>query len=125
MTWSGFVLLDPEMWIHTNPRLLRLLTGSFAASMAIWPFILIRDEKMKNNPALIRHECIHLRQQKELLLLFFYIWYLAEYLFRLIQYKNHQRAYRKISFEREAYLYEADPDYLKRRKNFAFLRFLF
>lgn len=74
---------------------------------------------------MIQHECIHLRQQKEMLLLFFYIWYLAEYLIRLIQYKNHHRAYRKISFEREAYLYEADPDYLKRRKNFAFLRFLF
>jgi len=37
------------------------------AAMAIFPFILLHDKKMKENKVLINHERIHLRQQVELL----------------------------------------------------------
>jgi hypothetical protein len=65
-----------------------------------------------------------LRQQLELLVIPFFIWYFIEYLFRLIQYKKADLAYRNISFEREAYANEKDLEYLKNRPLFKSLDFL-
>lgn len=101
-----------------------LLNVSFlwVEGMALFPFILVRI-----NPCsrfLINHEQIHLRQQVELGLIVFYIWYFAEYLIRLIQYKKHYLAYLHISFEREAYQHQADLDYLKKRRLWAFWGYL-
>lgn len=92
--------------------------------MAIFPFILLRDKDLRLNQILINHERIHLRQQLELLILPFYIWYFIEYFIRLIQYKNAHQAYLNISFEREAYCNEEDLEFLQNRKLFNFLRFL-
>lgn len=92
--------------------------------MAIFPFILLRDKDLRLNHRLINHERIHLRQQLELLIIPFYIWYFIEYLFRLIQYKNAHQAYMNISFEREAYQNDEDLEFLQNRKLFNFLRFL-
>lgn len=72
----------------------------------------------------MNHERIHLRQQLELLIVFFFIWYLTEYLIRLIQYKDSYKAYNKISFEREAYANEQKLGYLKKRKWWGFRRYL-
>ena len=73
----------------------------------------------------ICHERIHTAQQRELLFIPFYIAYLAEWLLRLVQYRNFNNAYRNISFEREAYSNETDTTYLDRRKYFAWCNFLF
>ncbi len=72
----------------------------------------------------MNHEKIHLRQQIELLVIFFYVWYGLEFLFRFLQYKNRHKAYRNISFEREAYHYESDSNYLERRNPFTFIKFI-
>jgi len=56
---------------------------------------------------------------KELLYLPFYIIYLFEWLFLLFKYFDSRKAYKNISFEKEAYTYEEDLGYLKRRKHFA------
>jgi len=72
----------------------------------------------------MNHERIHLRQQLELLILPFYVWYFVEYLFRLVQFKDRKMAYRNISFEREAYENEKDLGYLKGRSFWRFLRYL-
>ncbi len=77
-----------------------------------------------DHPLLLNHERIHLRQQAELLILPFYVWYVLEYFVRLLAYKNKKEAYRNISFEREAYANESDPDYLKHRKFWSFLKYL-
>lgn len=90
--------------------------------MALFPFILVKNKAV--GPILLNHECIHLRQQLELGLVFFYVWYLAEYLVRLIQYRTHDLAYRHISFEQEAYRNEGDLVYLKKRKFWAFLKYV-
>jgi hypothetical protein len=87
-----------------------------AAGMALFPFILVKRTKYKNNKAFINHEKIHLVQQLELLILGFYVLYLLNYLVNLFKYKNHQKAYLNIIFEREAYSMESDLSYLKRRK---------
>jgi len=92
--------------------------------MAFFPFILIKDKKLVHNTTLLNHERIHLCQQAELLILPFYIWYIIEYLIRLIIYKNKQQAYRNISFEREAYANENSMEYLNKRKLWTFLKYI-
>jgi hypothetical protein len=72
----------------------------------------------------MNHEKIHLKQQIKLLWIFFFIWYLSEYIIRLIQYKNHHKAYRNISFEKEASQNEENLKYLTNRKIFSFLKFI-
>ena len=90
--------------------------------MAIFPFILIKDKYRINDPVLIRHETIHLRQQLEMLVFPFYVIYLINYLFNLLKYKNTRLAYRNIIFEREAYQHDREPDYLTRRKFWAWIK---
>lgn len=69
---------------------------------------------------LINHERIHSAQMRELLYIPFYILYVAEWLILLFRYcGNFQKAYRNISFEREAYLNERNLHYLRTRKRFA------
>ncbi len=71
--------------------------------------------------ALLRHEQIHTRQMLEMLVVGFYLWYVAEWLVRLMMRGN---AYRSISFEREAYSCMHDPDYLRHRRPYAWVRFI-
>jgi hypothetical protein len=92
--------------------------------MAVFPFVLIKYDLDKVNKIFVNHEKIHITQQKEMLILPFFIWYFLEYLFRLIQYKNKDLAYRNISFEREAYAKESDFEYLKNRSFFQFLNYI-
>ena len=73
----------------------------------------------------VNHERIHTRQQKELLFIPFYIFYILEWLLRLLQYRNQNKAYMNISFEREAYRYGHDLEYLQRRKAFSWVKFIF
>ena len=94
-----------------------------AAGMALFPFILVKSQKLKLNKAVINHENIHLRQQLELLLLPFYTLYLLNYLLNLVYYRHHDKAYRNIVFEREAYANERNFDYLKHRGFWAWTRF--
>ncbi|PXY43273.1 FHA domain-containing protein [Flavobacterium hydrophilum] len=94
------------------------------SGMAVFPFILVKYDFNKTNGVFLNHEKIHLRQQLEMLVVPFFIWYILEYLIRLIQYKNKDLAYRNISFEREAYSNEIDLSYLKRRSFFKFLHYI-
>ena len=100
-------------------------TISFGKSygIALFPFVFLRRE-LKITPRILRHEKIHLRQQLELLILPFYIWYLLEFLYRLFQYKNSSLAYGNISFEREAYSNDRNVQYLVKRKSYSFFKYL-
>ncbi|MFW0714464.1 hypothetical protein [Pedobacter sp. N23S346] len=95
-----------------------------AAGMAIFPFILLKNEKLKQDWSIINHEKIHLRQQLELLILPFYILYLINYLINLIRYRDHHTAYLKIIFEKEAYQHDLDPEYLKNSNWYGWLRMI-
>ena len=64
------------------------------------------------------HERIHAVQQKELLYLPFFIWYVIEWLILLVRFRNGKKAYYNIRFEKEAYNHQNDLDYLKKRKHF-------
>jgi len=100
-----------------------IIARSFSA-VTIYPFIFVRHDNCKSDFVLINHEKIHIQQQKELLWIGFFIWYLLEYFFKLIYYRNSYIAYRNISFEKEAYANEYDLDYLKKRKSFSNFHFL-
>lgn len=93
--------------------------------IALFPFIILNSKlSLERQETLINHEKIHLRQQLELLVLPFYILYLANYIINLLVYKNHQKAYRNIIFEKEAFENEKRNDYLKSRKIWAFINFI-
>lgn len=93
-------------------------------AMALYPFIILKTNTLKTDSVLINHERIHLRQQLELLVFPFYVFYALEFLCRLIQYKQWHEAYRAISFEREAYAKENSNEYLKQRPFWSFLKYL-
>lgn len=93
-------------------------------AIALFPFVFVRDKALATHPVLLQHERIHLRQQAELLILPFYIWYLIEYGMGYLKYKDQKTAYCNISFEREAYANETDMGYIKRRRFFGFLKYL-
>lgn len=82
--------------------------------MALFPFILVK-RNYTHDPTLVNHEKIHLRQQLELLLVFFYLAYVVEWLFK---------GYEGISFEREAHENEKDLGYLKSRGFWRFLKYI-
>lgn len=93
-------------------------------SITLFPFIFARKEYEPLGMRTIIHENIHLKQQIELLIVFFYLWYGIECLVRLIRYKSFHKAYRNISFEREAYNNEYDDEYLGVRKPYEWVYYL-
>jgi hypothetical protein len=94
------------------------------SGIALFPFVFVRDKTLGKHPVFLNHERIHLRQQAELLILPFYIWYITEYVIRRLHYPTQKDAYRNISFEREAYANEGNMEYLNGRKFWSFLRYL-
>lgn len=65
------------------------------------------------------HEAIHTAQMKEMLFVFFYLAYVAEWLYHLCRCGNAKVAYFHISFECEAYKKQNDTGYLERRRHYA------
>lgn len=101
----------------------KLLKNTKINGITLYPFIFIKNPDDRKNEVLINHEKIHLRQQLELLIIFFYLAYIAEYYYHLFKLKNAHQAYHAISFEREAYCNELDLKYLKKRKPWAFRKY--
>jgi len=94
------------------------------AGITLYPFVLLKYKHYKEDKCLMNHEDIHLRQQAEMLVLPFYFFYLLNYALNWLKYRNHHEAYLNICFEREAYKHEQELFYLKKRRFFAFLKFL-
>ena len=92
--------------------------------ITFFPFVFLKHKHLKSDMNIVNHEKIHLRQQLELLVLPFYVWYSVEFLIRLLVYKNWTKAYQNISFEREAYTNEKDLNYLQSRSLWKFIGYL-
>ncbi|MBM0658797.1 hypothetical protein [Capnocytophaga genosp. AHN8471] len=92
------------------------------AGITLYPFVFTNNPRLLEDPQFINHERIHLAQQRELLVIFFYIWYLIDFGIKYLKYKDKYLAYRNIIFEREAYENDNNLHYLKTRKLYAFLR---
>lgn len=101
----------------------KLLPSKNFEAINLFGFVFVRkciilDDQMK------RHEAIHTEQMKYMGYVFFYLWYGIEWLVRLIQYQNTQKAYFNISFEREAYINDKQIDYTRIRSPYAWTRYL-
>ncbi len=102
------------------------ILGKRYGAMCLVPFLLVApgvDLTLEGET--MNHERIHARQQLEMGWIFFFIWYLVEYLVRLMACKSHGRAYLNLSHEREAYAHAGDPGYLTHRRPYAWLNYLF
>lgn len=94
------------------------------SGLTFFPFIFLKEKRYLNNVVTINHEKIHIRQQVELLVIPFYILYFGNLGYNYLKYRNFQKAYRNIVFEREAYANEKNLDYLKSRSFWGFLYYL-
>jgi hypothetical protein len=93
-------------------------------AMNLFGLILFVRKGAKMSSEDMNHEEIHSAQWRELLYIGFLLWYVLEWLVRLIQYRNFDKAYRNISFEREAYANDDNLTYLETRRRFAFVKYL-
>lgn len=91
----------------------KILFDKNVQGLALYPFIFLRKD-VADDPYVINHEKIHLRQQKEMLVIFFYIWYLIELVFK---------GYYQICFEQEAYKNDKNLMYLQNRDFWSFLKY--
>jgi len=103
-----------------------LLTGrpTQTRAIAIYPFILVRSKEVIE-PWILNHEKIHLQQQRELLIIGFFILALVEALYALI-YKRSSlfETYLWQSAEQEAFLNQNNFEYLKTRKMWSQFQYL-
>ena len=107
------------------------------AYMNLFGILFGRNEYKRNlTKRTLNHESIHTEQMKEMLYIFFYIWYLIEWLIKIPcswfykqpknGYKISKVAYRSISFEQEAYYNQYDYEYLEeKRKRYNWLKRVF
>ena len=72
----------------------------------------------KLNKTELNHELIHVAQQREMLYIPFFIWYVVEWLVLLAKYRDMEKAYFNIRFEKEAYRHQKDLTYLEKRKHY-------
>lgn len=103
-------------------RVVKFLPRSIIG-LTFFPFVLVKNHSLKSNNVLINHEHIHLRQQIELFIIFFYMLYFSEFLMRLLLFRNVNKAYKTISFEKEAYDNEGNLGYLKSRPFWNFINY--
>ena len=97
--------------------------GSFWA-INLFGYVFCRVDKGRLPEAAKNHEFIHSLQQREMLFIGFYVWYVIEWLFHLIRLRNFMKAYYALSFEREAYAMQEDLNYKYKRKKFASFRLM-
>ena len=100
----------------------RLITLGWPVAITLAPVGIYIEPKYFDDPQVRNHESIHWHQQCELWFLGFYVWYLFEWLVRLVV--NWKMAYMSVSFEREAYQNDDSPVYWQNRKRFAWLSYL-
>lgn len=92
------------------------------AAINLFGFVFARKEEKPLSKNTIYHESIHTEQMKEMLYVFFYLWYLIEWLVKLPNYGK--KSYNNISFEREAYQYAGYEGYLSIRRPYKWFELL-
>lgn len=99
--------------------------GTNAMAITIFPFIFVREDKI-HHKELLRHEEVHIRQQIELLVFGALILYLTEYIYaRKIKKLSKRQSYYFTFLEQEAHRNAMKENYLKKRKPYAMVKYLF
>lgn len=94
------------------------------SAINLFGIVVARKECLPLSNRILNHEAIHSKQIKELLYVGFYIWYITEWLVRLLYIRNLRDAYEAISFEKEAFANQANRSYLENRRLFSFLNYI-
>jgi len=89
-------------------------------AITLYPFIISREEMSSD---VLNHESIHIAQQKELLVVFFYLLYGWDYFMGLIKYNNKEEAYYRVRFEQEAYENMFNENYLFERRLYSWHKY--
>ena len=110
------------MKVKQMGKFIKLITFGWPAAITLAPFGIYIDERYIKDESIIRHESVHWKQQTEMLYIFFYLWYLIEWIIKLFIYGK--KAYYNISFEREARLAEDNITYIHYRKHYYWVKFL-
>ena len=84
--------------------------GKFIA-ITHWPFVFYKRLKPNTKP----HEEIHGQQQKELLIVGFYLIFFIEWILK---------GYKNISLEKEARVNQKDPTYRDKRKPYSWIKYI-
>lgn len=107
--------------VRCSFKLWSKLNGFEVGGFSFFPFIFTSTALSEDfYPVLKNHEEIHMRQTMELTPVVFYLIYVGEYLYHRLR-KSHYNAYMAVRFEREAYKYQEDLGYLKKRELWAWL----
>jgi hypothetical protein len=145
---TNFIILILQIVIFTNVCLLSMSLGYRLTQWSlpvkgffflknfkrggttIYPFIFVHKKSYltrteEQRETLIQHEMIHLVQQYEGFVVGIYMWYILEYLVRLLVFRSHLKAYLTNSMEVEAYVNEDNPVYLISRKKFNWFQYAF
>lgn len=93
----------------------------YVGAITLFPFIIVRSEY--NNQITINHEKIHIEQQKELLIVFFYVLYVYYWIKGKVKGLSNEAAYLQIPFEQEAYRKQYDSKYLEQRNTWDWIKF--
>ena len=94
-------------------------------AMNLFGVLFVRNDiKTPMDEIHINHEAIHTEQYKEMLWIPFLIWYGIEWFIKIFIYGDTHKAYRNISFEREAYQNEHDLEYLSNRKRYRWFKLI-
>lgn len=109
------------MKIKIMTPFLKSILGNNIVAITLAPFGIYIKESHINNIVTINHEKIHWKQQIELLFIVFYFIYIPEWLIRLIFMPN--KAYKSLSFEKEAYDNDQNQDYLLTRKPYSWIKY--
>ena len=89
-------------------------------AITLFPFIFFNGQPLAERE--IRHETIHLWQQAVLLVAPFYVLYFLFWIVNLLRFRNLDRAYREIPFERSAYRLENQANLTWKAKAFDWLK---
>ena len=110
---------------NSNMKIIKTNNFPFGRYTTINICGIIFTKRDKLNNTTITHEAIHSKQIFELLIIFFYLWYVIEFIIRYISngLKWHE-AYRAICFEKEAYVNQDNLMYINKRKRYSFLNYL-
>lgn len=125
-------------------KFISFFTFNNVIAITLAPFGIYIKDIYLNNKSIVNHEMIHWKQQMEMLIIFFYLCYIIEFIIRLIinffvwivMIKNNSEntydsfselrryVYMSISFEKEAYKNENNLDYLTYRKLYSWIKYL-
>ena len=72
----------------------------------------------------VRHEVTHTKQIIEMGIILYYLWYVIEWLIRLLIMADSHKAYRAISFEKESRAAGADPNYNRKVFQYRWINYL-